>query len=51
MKRVLILTVGGSPDPNVSAIKTYNPEYVFFICSKETSECVDGMGYSKEKKR
>jgi len=34
MKRVLILSVGGSPEPIVNAIKTYNPDFVYFFCSR-----------------
>jgi hypothetical protein len=33
MKKVLILSVGGSPEPIVNAIKTYNPDFVYFFCS------------------
>jgi len=33
MKKILIFSVGGSPEPIVNAIKTYNPDFVYFFCS------------------
>lgn len=33
MKKILILSVGGSPEPIVNAIKTYNPDFAYFFCS------------------
>ncbi|HOK56348.1 MAG TPA: TIGR02710 family CRISPR-associated CARF protein [bacterium] len=32
-RRILIITVGGSDEPVVSAIKGYNPDFIYFICS------------------
>ncbi len=36
MNTVLILTVGGSDAPLVEAIKHYQPDFIFFICSGGT---------------
>ena len=33
MKRVLVCTVGGSPQPIVNAIEQTRPDFVYFICS------------------
>lgn len=33
MKRVLVLSVGGSPEPVVSAIRGWKPDFVYFLCS------------------
>ncbi len=33
MKRVLIATVGGSPQPVVNAIRRERPDFVYFLCS------------------
>jgi hypothetical protein len=35
MKRILILTVGGSHEPIVESIEHNNPDYVFFLCSDD----------------
>ena len=48
-EKVLIITVGGSDEVIVQAVKKYHPDYVFFICSggnpKVASEItVDGKG-------
>ena len=48
-KKILIITVGGSDEVIVQAIKKYHPDYIFFICSggnpKVASEItVDGEG-------
>jgi len=32
-KTILIITVGGSPDPIVKSISHHKPDFVFFICS------------------
>lgn len=50
MEKILFLTVGGSPEPNVTAINRLEPDYIFFICTKGnvgtgTTHCVDGEGY------
>ncbi|NPB09360.1 MAG: TIGR02710 family CRISPR-associated protein, partial [Thermodesulfobacteria bacterium] len=44
MKKVLILTVGGSCDPLVNAIKNHQPDFVYFVCSKDSRQVVDGPG-------
>ncbi len=36
MKRILILTVGGSCDPIINAIKLYNPDFIYFLASSGT---------------
>lgn len=38
MSRVLIITVGGSCQPIVTAINRNRPDYVYFICSDDNSE-------------
>jgi CRISPR-associated protein (TIGR02710 family) len=46
-KRVLILTVGGSPAPVVRAIQEHAPDHTYFICTtgKDGSDrVVDGQG-------
>lgn len=48
MKRLGIFTVGGSPDPIINTLKTYDFVYVFFICStgrpeSSTDWLVDGQ--------
>ncbi len=55
-KKVLIVTVGGSDEVIVQAIKKYHPDYIFFICSggnpKVASEItVDGKGNVCVRKR
>ena len=45
--RVLILSVGGSCEPVVNAIKEYRPDYVYFLCSsgqRGSERAVDGPG-------
>jgi len=49
MKKALIVTVGGSDEPIVQAIKSYEPDFVYFICSKGdvrtgSTHQVDGEG-------
>ena len=47
MKRILILSVGGSPEPIINAIKFYKPDFVYFFCSsgpKGSAVTVDGPG-------
>ncbi len=36
LNRILILSVGGSADPIVNAIKEHNPDFVYFFCSSGT---------------
>lgn len=48
-KRVLVITVGGSPEPIINACREYEPDYIYFICSKGelpkgTEQMVDGLG-------
>lgn len=55
-RKILIITVGGSDEPIVKAIKTYKPDFVYFICSggdkKTASEItVDGEGIVCIRKR
>lgn len=42
--RVLIVTVGGSPEPVIAVIKRHKPDRVFFLCSTASSKEVDGPG-------
>jgi hypothetical protein len=42
--KILILSVGGSCEPVVNAIREYNPEQVYFLCSKESARVADGPG-------
>jgi len=49
MKKIIVLTVGGSPTPIISSIREYKPSFVYFICSKGplpkgTEAMVDGAG-------
>ena len=47
MKTLLILTVGGSCEPLVNAIKAEKPDFVYFVCSsgsKGSHITVDGTG-------
>lgn len=44
MKRVLLLTVGGSHQPLVTSIKTVKPDKVFFLCSQGSRTQVIGEG-------
>lgn len=47
MKRILILSVGGSPEPIINAIKFYKPDFVYLFCSsgpKGSAITVDGPG-------
>ena len=36
MKKILILTVGGSFQPIISSIKDNNPDFIYFLCSDDT---------------
>ena len=42
--KVLILSVGGSCEPLVNAIREYQAERVYFLCSKASAQVVDGPG-------
>ena len=33
MKKILVLSVGGSAEPIVKAIKINEPDFVYFFCS------------------
>jgi len=47
MKKILILSVGGSSEPIVNAIHFYKPDFVYFFCSsgqKGSSITIDGPG-------
>lgn len=47
MKKILILSVGGSPEPIINAVKFYQPDFVYFFCSSGPQGSVitiDGPG-------
>lgn len=47
MKRILILSVGGSSEPIINAINFYKPDFVYFFCSsgpKGSAITIDGSG-------
>ncbi len=49
MAKVMIITVGGADKPLVQAIKHYNPDFIYFICSgckgpAASRRMVDGKG-------
>ncbi len=47
MKRILILSVGGSAEPIINAIKKDKSDYVYFLCSagpKGSEITIDGFG-------
>lgn len=50
MKKILILSVGGSYEPIVNAINFYKPDFVYFFCSsghkRSAITIVDGPGES-----
>ncbi|MBT9587538.1 TIGR02710 family CRISPR-associated protein [bacterium] len=48
---VLLLTVGGSPDPLLTCVKELRPERVVFFASELTRKCVDGPGKPNERRR
>lgn len=41
MQRALVLSVGGSSEPLIYSIKTYKPDFIYFLHSKDTREHVD----------
>lgn len=42
--KILILTVGGSCEPLVNAIKIHRPDFVYFVCSPTSQIVVNGPG-------
>ena len=47
MGKILVLSVGGSAEPIVNAIKNTNPDFVYFFCSsgtKGSEKTVDSAG-------
>ena len=47
MKKILVLSVGGSCEPIVNAIRNYNPDRVYFFCSsgpKGSAVTIDSSG-------
>jgi len=45
--RILLLSVGGSADPIVNAVKEHNPDFVYFFCSsghKGSEKTIDSPG-------
>lgn len=45
MKKILVLSVGGSAEPIVNAIKIANPDFVYFFCSSMNEKTIDSPGY------
>lgn len=41
MQKALVLSVGGSSEPIIYSIKTYKPDFIYFLHSKDTREHVD----------
>ncbi|MHC1631887.1 MAG: TIGR02710 family CRISPR-associated CARF protein [Methanotrichaceae archaeon] len=47
MNKILLVSVGGSADPIVNAIKEHNPDFVYFFCSsgpKGSEKTIDSPG-------
>ncbi|HHO76301.1 MAG TPA: TIGR02710 family CRISPR-associated protein [Deltaproteobacteria bacterium] len=47
MKKILIVSVGGSPQPVVNAVLNHKPDFVYFFCSKGSkgsAKTIDGPG-------
>ncbi|HBW37360.1 TIGR02710 family CRISPR-associated CARF protein [Desulfosporosinus sp. BICA1-9] len=44
MKKVLVMTVGSSIEPLIFSITQHKPDFVYFICSEGSKNCVDGVG-------
>ncbi|WP_042708493.1 TIGR02710 family CRISPR-associated CARF protein [Methanobrevibacter wolinii] len=42
-KKILVLSVGGSPEPLIISINTFKPDAVYFIHSKETLETIKNV--------
>src|ERR1017187_2334013 len=47
----LLLTVGGSPEPLMTAVRDLEPQRVIFFASKDTEKWVDGQGTPVERRR
>jgi len=45
MKKIIVLSVGGSAEPIVNAIKIANPDFVYFFCSSMSEKTIDSPGY------
>lgn len=41
MQKALVLSVGSSPEPLIYSIKTYKPDFIYFLHSKDTRKHVD----------
>ena len=41
MKKALVLSVGGSSEPIIYSIRTYKPDFIYFLHSKDTRKHVD----------
>lgn len=50
-ENVLLLTVGGSPDPLITSVRDLMPDRVVFFASEMTRKCVDGAGKPNERRR
>lgn len=48
---ILLLTVGGSPDPLLTSVQDLQPDRVVFFASELTRKCVDGPGKPNERRR
>jgi len=44
MKKILVLSVGGSAEPIINAIKNTNPDFIYFFCSSMSEKTVDSTG-------
>ena len=47
MKTILVLSVGGSAEPIVNAIKNNHPDFVYFFCTcgpKGSEKTIDSPG-------
>ena len=49
-KKALMVTVGGSPDPLLTAVKELRPDRVTFCASESTKKCVDDPGKPNERR-
>ncbi|MGQ5710290.1 hypothetical protein [Desulforudis sp. DRI-14] len=49
MPRILIVSVGGSCDPVINVCKEFQPDFIFFFCSKGSATNVNGVGNPCEK--
>ncbi len=39
-KKIMIVTVGGSPEPIIYSLKTHKPKFIYFIPSKDTQKII-----------